>query len=385
MIDVPNSLGIYIHIPFCARKCRYCDFSSFPVNDPDVHREYIQKVIYELRVRRASFSAARDIPAADTIYIGGGTPSLIEASLITELLDAVYTTYDVTEDAEITIEVNPGTTDLEKIRQYRAAGINRLSVGAQSFSAETLAFLGRIHSPDDTIRCIDDARVAGFGNIGLDLIFGVPGQGLAGWEKDLEAAAAMEPAHISFYSLQIEEGTPLYEDFMHGRVEAVDEIEDRRMYHAAREYLAEQGFAHYEISNSAKPGYESRHNLKYWSMRPYAGFGAGAHSYFGGRRFSNKPGLTEYMGAKDDSEMIDQAHENSMSDNMSEFIFLGLRRTAGIELSRFSELFGKDFLELYREETERLIGRGLLELCGDALRLTALGLDLANSVFMEFV
>ena len=374
-------LGIYIHIPFCARKCRYCDFSSYPIDDADTHLSYIMQVIFELRARRAQLAGA----AVDTIYIGGGTPSLLDPAFITELLDAVYTTYRVTNDAEVTIEANPGTADPEKFRMYRAAGVNRLSIGAQSFDAATLSFLGRIHSAEDNVRCLMDAREAGFGNVSIDLIFGVPGQTLSAWERDLELALAFSPSHLSFYSLQIEEGTPLYEDRESGVFEPLDEIEDRRMYHFAKKYLAKNGLFHYEISNSAMPGRESRHNMKYWSMEPYAGFGAGAHSCYGGRRSSNKPGLAAYLTAEDVSEMTDTVHENTLSDDMGEYVFLGLRRTAGIGLSRFRARFGKDFWELYGEETERLIGRGLLERSGDTLRLTDLGLDLANTVFSEYV
>lgn len=383
-------LGIYIHIPFCVQKCRYCDFSSFPVNDPDTHLSYIMKVIYELRSRRPLLAegtggSCDSVPVVDTIYIGGGTPSLLEAGFITELLDALYTTYRVTDDAEVTIEVNPGTAEPGKLRRYLASGINRISVGAQSFDSRTLAFLGRIHSRDDSLRCVLDAQTAGFEDVNIDLIFGVPGQGLSGWEKDLEACTTLGPSHVSFYSLQIEEGTPLHTDYINGEFEALDEACDRSMYKAAKERLAEHGLLQYEISNSARPGHESRHNLKYWSLEPYAGFGAGAHSHLAGMRFSNKAGLTAYLTAEDDADMTDWVHENSLSDDMSEFVFLGLRRTAGIELSRFRAHFGKDFYELYGEETERLIGRGLLEQNGDSLRLTTLGLDLANNVFCEYV
>ena len=310
---------------------------------------------------------------------------MVEAGFISELLDAVYSTYRVGEDAEITIEANPGSAEYDKFKAYHAAGINRLSLGAQSYSADTLAFLGRIHSAADTEKSVEAARAAGFGNLSLDLIFAVPGQGFPGWENDLEQAVKLMPDHISFYGLQIEEGTPLFDDVMRGDIETADEILDRRMYRFAKEYLADHGLFQYEISNSARPGFESRHNLKYWTLEPYIGFGAGAHSHFGGRRFSNKPDLASYMAAEYDGDMVDFSHENTISDDMSEYIFLGLRRTAGIELSRFSEEFGRDFWELYGEETEKLIGRGLLEHSGDTLRLTPLGLDLANTVFSEYV
>ena len=350
-----------------------------------MHLNYILKVISEIRAKRALLQDGAGAPEVDTVYIGGGTPSLIDEGLILELLDAVYSTYRVAEGAEITLEVNPGTAVHEKFKAYRSAGVNRLSLGAQSFSPETLEFLGRIHTVADIVQSVEYARVAGFCNLSLDLIFGVPGQELVDWEEDLRQAVSLGSEHISFYGLQIEEGTLLFDDLSRGGFEAVDEVTDRKMYRFAKEYLADHGLYQYEISNSARPGCESRHNLKYWSMEPYIGFGAGAHSHFGGRRFSNTSDLVSYIAAESDSGMTDWSHENTLSDDMSEFIFLGLRRTVGIELSRFSEEFGRDFWEIYGEETEKLIGRGLLEHSEGRLRLTSLGLDLANTVFSEYV
>ena len=410
-----DSLGIYLHIPFCARKCRYCDFRSFPVADDGVHEAYTHQLIREIADRRAAYGGYQ----ADTVYIGGGTPSLLRPERIEEVLDAVYANFSITKDAEITIEVNPGTVTPDKFRAYRAAGVNRLSIGAQSFDAGTLSFLGRVHTAQDTLHCFRDAEAAGFENISLDLIFGAPGQTMEQWEADLETAVSLAPEHISFYGLQIEEGTPLFEDLLAGRVRETDELLDRQMYHLATGYLADEGFSHYEISNSARPGFASRHNLKYWSMDAYAGFGLAAHSYSpaqreakaylrnaggngkrkprwrsdypsaweGGRRFSNTGDLQAYLSAGGARDLMDWEHENSRAEDMSEFIFLGLRRTAGIELARFRETFGRDFRELYSEETQDLIARGLLELAngGDTLRLTALGLDLANIVFREYV
>jgi oxygen-independent coproporphyrinogen-3 oxidase len=380
--EVTDKLGIYVHIPFCARKCRYCDFVSFPVTDTDAHFAYTLKVVLEASEKARIFGTER---AADSIYLGGGTPSLIEPGFISEILDAVYAHFRVEDDCEITIEVNPASEAREKFQAYRSAGVNRVSIGVQSFDAEVLTFLGRLHAPEDAERAVADARSEGFDNINIDLMFGVPGQDLSSWERDLKKALKLAPEHISFYSLGIEEETPLFADLMAGRFTETDEILDRRMYHLAKEILAAAGFRHYEISNAALPGRESRHNLKYWSMAPYLGIGAAAHSYFGGRRFANTSNLTEYMAAAGAADMTNWAHKNTPGDEMSEFIFLGLRRTAGIRLSDFHSSFGRDFWELYGEETEKLIRRGLLEHDGDELRLTALGLDLANNVFSEYV
>ena len=384
-----KSLGLYIHIPFCVRKCRYCDFVSFPVGDPDAQLEYILQVIYELRAKRMfladSVDCKEEAPPVDTVYIGGGTPSAIETGFITELLDAVYSTYRVADDAEITIEVNPGTAGLSEFQAYKRAGINRVSIGAQSFDPAMLEFLGRIHSAEDAKRCILEAKDAGFENIGVDLIFGIPGQNQDGFQQDLETTVSLAPSHISYYSLQIEEKTPLYDAQMEGLFEPFDEVLDRQMYHTAKEFLSDNGFHQYEISNSAIPGKESRHNLKYWSLEPYAGFGVSAHSYINGLRISNTSELTSYLKAENDREMTDWMHRNTSADDMSEFIFLGLRRTSGIELSSFTSRFGKNFWDLYGEETNMLIGRGLLEEKSGSLRLTSLGLDVANIVFREYV
>jgi oxygen-independent coproporphyrinogen-3 oxidase len=377
-----DKLGLYVHIPFCARKCRYCDFVSFPVADRDAHFAYALKVVLEASEKAHIFGEGRSV---DTIYLGGGTPSFLEAGLVSEILDSLYAHFRVEDDCEITIEVNPVSATREKFRAYRSAGVNRVSIGVQSFDPEVLTFLGRLHTAEEAERAVADARVCGFDNLNIDLMFGVPGQDLASWERDLKKALKLAPEHISFYSLGIEEGTPLFEDLIAERIEETDEILDRRMYHLAKELLADAGFRHYEISNAALPGRESRHNLKYWSMDPYLGLGAAAHSYFDGRRFANTSNLTEYLAASGTTDMMNWAHENTPGDEMSEFIFLGLRRTAGIRLSDFHSSFGRDFWELYGEETEKLIRRGLLEQDGDELRLTALGLDLANNVFSEYV
>ncbi|MDR2611154.1 MAG: radical SAM family heme chaperone HemW [Clostridiales Family XIII bacterium] len=385
--DNPNrlndeSLGIYLHIPFCVRKCRYCDFLSFAGADADVIASYAHKLIGEISGRSVEFGPDRTV---DTVYFGGGTPSLLSPKLVGEVLDVVYARYRVADDAEITLEANPGTVSEDTLRGYIGAGVNRLSIGAQSFDAKKLRYLGRIHSAADTRDAFAYARAAGFGNIGMDLIFGVPGETIAGWLDDMDEALQLAPEHLSFYSLTPEKGTPVFQDIVGGRVTEVSEIDDRLMYHSAIERLAEAGYRHYEISNAAKPGYESRHNLKYWSLDDYVGFGLGAHSYCDGFRFANTERMMEYMSAVTPLSMMAWEHANTASDDMAEFIFLGLRRTDGIDLARFSAVFGMNFWDLYKEETDGLIERGLLEQAGDTLRLTRLGLDLSNRVFQEYV
>jgi oxygen-independent coproporphyrinogen-3 oxidase len=405
-------LGLYIHIPFCVRKCRYCDFLSFANENAGVQANYVAKLVSELVGRSIYF---RDECLVDSIYIGGGTPSLIAPKLIGDVLDAIYARFDVSEEAEVTIEANPGTTHTKQenpvipdlirdplpgtttiFKEYLDMGINRLSLGIQSFDDRQLAYLGRIHTAEQAISSYNSAVQSGFENINVDLIFGLPLQDLEAatspmrdpfklWMRDVATAIALDPAHISFYSLTIEEGTPIYGDVVNGAVRELGELEDRVMYHRAIEALTEAGYEHYEISNAAKPGRASRHNLKYWSMDDYLGVGIGAHSYIRGSRFANTSVWKDYMGAENHSLMTDWIHENTMNDEISEFIFLGLRKTEGIDLGAFEDRFGKRFMDLFRSETEDLIGRGLLVRDRERLRLTTLGLDLSNRVFVEFV
>jgi oxygen-independent coproporphyrinogen-3 oxidase len=297
----------------------------------------------------------------------------------------VYSRFHVCEDVEITIEANPGTADRSYLQSLRDVGVNRVSFGVQSFDDAMLHRLGRIHTAREAIAAYEAARVAGYDNVNIDLIFGLPDQGPESWARDLDNVLSLRPDHVSFYDLQLEEETPLYEDVMSGRLEALSDIDDRRMYHAAVETLTKGGYEHYEISNAALPGKRSRHNLKYWSMDDYLGFGLGAHSYLCGRRFSNTEFRGDYIKACSSDQMVSSYYNNTRGDEISEYIWLGLRRTDGISLSDFSARFGEDFMKIYAVETEGLIERRLLTREGDKLRLTALGLDLSNVVFREFV
>jgi oxygen-independent coproporphyrinogen-3 oxidase len=375
-------LGIYIHIPFCVRKCRYCDFLSFQDHAEGAVTQYLAQLEREIIDRSVVYGKEYSV---DSIFIGGGTPTVLTPLQIDNILDTVYARYRVTEDAEVTIEANPGTISLSGLIDLYSSGLNRISFGVQSFNDEKLKYLGRIHNADTAIKALFGARRAHFENINLDLIFGVPGETRAAWCNDLETAIHLEPEHISFYDLQIEEGTPVCEDVVRGRVEEVGELEDRLMYHDAIKKLKKAGYVHYEISNAARPGYESRHNLKYWSMEDYLGVGLGAHSYTSGRRFSTTEDLAVYLAADSSGEMTGEIYSNKRSDEISEFIFLGLRRTDGISLNAFRERFGVEFDALFADETRSLIERKLLQRNGDVLKLTQLGLDLSNVVFLEYV
>jgi oxygen-independent coproporphyrinogen-3 oxidase len=377
-----SSLGIYVHIPFCRSKCRYCNFLSSADADGREREQYVSQLRCEIAGKGEQYAAGRTV---DTIFLGGGTPTVLPAHVIDDIIEAVYARFRVDAAAEVTVEANPGTIDRRTLSELREAGVNRLSLGVQSFDDDMLRLLGRIHSAREAAEAYAAARVAGFDNVNIDLIFGLPGQTAQAWGADIRKAIGLRPEHISFYDLLLEEGTPLQADVAEGRLEALSDIEDRKMYHAATRALSDAGYVHYEISNAALKGRESRHNLKYWSMDDYLGIGLGAHSYISGRRSSNTEFMNDYLGARDSRQMVSNYYNNTKGDEMSEYVWLGLRRTKGISLSEFARKFGEDFMQLYAEETENLIERRLLAIEGDRLRLTPLGLDLSNVVFREFV
>lgn len=378
-----KDLGIYVHIPFCVKKCRYCDFNSFAGKSESAKREYVAKLMAELSGRSRAF---RNDYTVNSIFIGGGTPSTLEPYCIEEIMDCIYSLFRVAPDSENTIEANPGTADGMHFRKYLDSGINRLSLGIQSFDKDKRGYLGRVdtrlYGPEV---CFGFARRVGFLNISIDLMFGVPGEAPGVWENDVKMALKLNPEHISFYSLQVEEGTEVYRDISEGRAEPLTDVEDRLMYHHAVETLAAAGYVHYEISNAAKEGYASRHNLKYWSMRDYLGVGLGAHSYIDGVRFANTEDWNEYIIAGDHRMMTKWTHKNSLQEDISEYVFLGLRRLDGVDTAAFRDRFNKDFLEIYGFETEGLLRRGLVVFEDGKLRLTPLGIDLSNQVFMEYI
>jgi oxygen-independent coproporphyrinogen-3 oxidase len=377
-----GKLGIYVHIPFCKQRCRYCTFLSDDDTGDKERSLYVAQLRCEISGKSEQYAGGRIV---DTIFIGGGTPTILPAGEIDDIIEAIYSRFHVSEDVEITIEANPGTTDMNYMRSLRDVGVNRVSFGVQSFDDAMLLRLGRIHTASEAIIAYEAARAAGYDNVNIDLIFGLPDQSSASWERDLKNVLSLRPDHVSFYDLQLEEETPLYEDVISGRLEALSDIDDRRMYHATVEALTKGGYEHYEISNAALPGKLSRHNLKYWSLDDYLGFGLGAHSYICGRRFSNTEFRGDYIKAHTSDQMVSNYYNNTRGDEISEYVWLGLRRTAGISLSDFSDRFGEDFMKIFAVETEGLIERKLLMREGDKLNLTALGLDLSNVVFREFV
>ncbi|MGN0732797.1 MAG: radical SAM family heme chaperone HemW [Emergencia sp.] len=366
-----SRLGIYIHIPFCLARCRYCGFYSMAGSTADERRCYVDGLIEDIHEYGRVYGEQRIV---DTVFIGGGTPSILEHGEIERIMSALRGAFAVADDAEITIESNPKTLDREKLAEYRRAGVNRLSIGLQSFDPGCLKTLGRVHTVEDFVQNYEMARECGFDNINIDLMFAIPGHTMGIWEDTLDRAIALKPEHISFYSLQIEEGTPLYEMFITGEFDQIPDDLDRIMYHRAIEKLKAAGYEHYEISNAARPGKACRHNLKYWSMEEYLGIGSGASSYMEGVRFTEEP--------------VFEFHENSLQDDMSEYVFTGLRKTCGISLSDFQERFGMKLWEAFgdrRESLSEFFDSGLLVESGDRLYLSEEGLDVSNMIMAEFV
>lgn len=404
-----RNLSIYIHIPFCVRKCLYCDFLSGPASVGEVEN-YVNLLLREIKEQSVFYGDHRVV----SIFFGGGTPSLLPARETGRILEGVRDGFFVAEDAEITIECNPGTVTAQKLRDYITSGINRLSIGLQSTDDEELARIGRIHSYSDFLETYTAAREAGFRNINIDLMAGLPGQGMASYTKTLERVAALSPEHISAYSLILEEGTTLYVN--QDAYTFPDEEEDREMYELTGRYLAEAGFHRYEISNYAKEGQECRHNKVYWRRGDYAGFGLGASSMVQNVRWKNPEthmayaDCVEKMGHggsgralgsgsapciarpqdKSFAEMLRrtgrcEVQELTAEEQMEEFMFLGLRLTEGVDLKAFFRNFGKAAEDIYGRQIRSFLEQGFLERAGQRLRLTSRGIDVSNAVFAAFL
>ena len=385
-MTINKNPGIYVHIPFCVRKCNYCAFLS-GASDEALRERYVKALCEEIRIR-ARLMSDHAQGVFDTIFFGGGTPSLLMSAQVARIIDELKMNFDIDSEAEVTLESNPKALSMESLKGYRDAGVNRLSMGVQSMDDDILRRLGRIHTARDVIRDVQNAREAGFDNINLDLMFAVPGSSLETTLIDIEAVSRLEPEHISFYSLQLEEGTAFFKEFEMGKLtEVTDEI-DRAMYHAGTKLLKEKGYEHYEISNFAKRGYESRHNLKYWEMAPYLGLGLGASSFIDNSRVMNVCSLDEYFnltgkGLAPSAEV----HENSEHDNVAEAVFTGLRKLEGI---RYEDVLGsyEEFWEYYSdvfEEAREYEREGKLVIGEDGMRLTDEGIDISNSIMALFV
>jgi oxygen-independent coproporphyrinogen-3 oxidase len=386
ILQLLETVSLYLHIPFCHTRCHYCDFNTYagilPLREP-----YVRALLTEIGMAGTVAQLSDGKPRRSrTIFFGGGTPSLLSVSQISRILNACYTNFAVDKDAEITLEANPGTLSQEQLIGLRAAGINRLSMGAQSFDAELLKALGRIHSPKDITKAVHDARVAGFPSINVDFMFGLPGQTMSHWRETIDRALDLHIEHLSLYSLIIEEGTPFYTWTHEGRITPGDEDLCADMYEYADERLQEAGYKNYEISNWSLPGFQSRHNLTYWHNLPYLGMGAGAYSSFGGRRFSDVRDPVEYIRLlkthqwpEAESETIDKAQA------MSETAFLALRTAQGLHLPTFEQRFAIPFTQFVGDRLRFVEEAGLLEREPDRLRLSKRGRLLGNEVFLRLL
>lgn len=365
--------GLYIHIPFCKKKCKYCDFQSFSGCEKDFSA-YLDALTDEMSEYKGE--------KVDSVFIGGGTPTLLDAESLNILLRAISSNFILAENTEFTIESNPKTLTPEKLSVLKGCGVNRLSIGVQSFNDTELSAIGRIHNAEAAAAAFKMARECGFGNINLDIMFSLPKQTRESFEKTLNEVIELNPEHISCYSLILEEGTPLFDEVQSGKVSLPDDETDRKNYELACEKLKNAGYIQYEISNFASTGFECRHNIKYWDCDEYIGLGVSAHSYYKGKRFSNTLSLTEYLKGSYRSGEKDVLTDR---DKISEFMIMGFRKTKGIKKDEFKKRFGRELKDVFGSETEKFKKAGLMAENGEYIYLTPEGVNVSNSILCEFV
>lgn len=374
--------GLYIHIPFCHQICNYCDFNKFFFKDQPVD-EYIETLGKELALWKAE--GAFDEPL-ETVFLGGGTPTSLEPAQLERLTALIHRNVSLVEGYEWSSEANPDELTKDKMQVLFDAGVNRLSMGVQTFDAELLKRIGRTHEPADIRRAVEDARSIGFENISFDLMYGLPGQTMEQWKDTLERAYAFDLPHFSAYSLIIEPKTVFYNLMSKGKLKTVTEELEAEMYAVLMEEMDKRGRKQYEISNFAVPGFESRHNLIYWDNESYIGAGAGAHGYVKGIRYSNAGPLKKYMEPlQGGSRPVFSEHTVPLHEQMEEELFLGLRKTAGVSIAHFNKKFGQPMQEIYGEILAKEQGKGNLAIDGDFVKLTHKGRFVGNEVFEQFL
>jgi len=369
-------MAIYVHVPFCKQKCAYCDFASFAGCEA-MWEPYFDALGGEIAAWADKLRAYR----ARSIFFGGGTPSLVPCGMIVGVMDQIRSCVEIAPDAEITIEANPGTVDLQKLRAYRAAGINRISFGVQSFDAVLLKNLGRIHTPGEAEEAVHMAREAGFENISIDLMYALPGQTMAQWRDTIQKAVSLPVQHISAYSLIVEEGTQMARRVAAGIAQVPGDDEVNEMQRMAVCLLEKAGLMRYEVSNYARPGHESRHNITYWQGGEYLGLGSAAHSLMENSRFSNPPELERYLAGE---RMLDKA-ERSLKDRREEALMLSTRMVRGLDLDAWRQSFGDSLEETKAREIRKLEKYGFIEIADGFLRLTPIGLEMQDSVVLELM
>lgn len=379
-LSYQKPFALYVHIPFCSGKCNYCDFYSERYSHSALEGFY-QGIHQEIEL----YASLIDQPVLKTIYIGGGTPSLIKPTYLVGLIKKIRQHFDFSMLKEISLEANPGSITEDKLLKYREAGINRISLGVQSFNDKELSFLGRKHTVKQALEAVELLQGI-FQNYNLDLIFAIPGQSLESWQKTLKQVLSFQAPHLSIYNLQIEEGTPLANMLAEGKIKAVDDDLDAQMYLLARELFNSHHYKQYEISNFSRKGFDSIHNQIYWHYQPYLGMGPAAVSFDGRIRFTNKADLRKYISSLTNSVLpVENIERLSIKEQISEMIFMGLRLTDGISLTGFNNRFAVDFLKLYQLEIEDCLSKGLIEIKDKHIRLSEKGLLLGNEVFMKFL
>ncbi|MBY1379491.1 radical SAM family heme chaperone HemW [Clostridioides difficile] len=389
-------LGLYVHIPFCVKKCKYCDFNSYKM-DIDSKKRYIEDLKIEMELysnklykdnkyKNKECCSLNKNDKITSIFVGGGTPSILTSDEIREVFISIKEMFEIDENAEITIECNPGILTLEKLKTMKEIGINRLSIGLQAIQEKHLNFIGRIHTYEEFEKNYKDALSVGFKNINIDLMYSLPNQTLCDWKETLEKVVHLNPTHISAYSLILEEGTELYNMYESNKFELIDENVDIEMYEYTINYLKSKGYNQYEISNYSKEGYNCEHNILYWECEHYIGIGAGASGYINENRYNNVESLEDYHLSLVKREKPIQENEIlSEKDMIEEKIFMGLRMNKGIKFEDFKKKFGIDFREKYNKQIEMLLARKLINQSFEGIQLTQKGREISNSVFIEFM
>ncbi len=376
-----KELGIYVHIPFCKKKCYYCDFVSYANKE-----EYINRYVKALEKECDTYNLNQY--NVTSIFIGGGTPSYIESKYIKEILEKIKSKFKINNNCEITIEINPGTVDKQKLKQYKDIGINRLSIGLQSVNNTLLKQIGRIHTYEDFLETYNTAKKIGFENINIDLILAIPNQTLEDIKNQMNEILKLNPTHISTYSLIIEEGTPMEKMVQEKKYSLPDENTERKIYWYVKNILEKNGYIHYEISNFAKRKKESIHNKNCWEQKEYIGLGVAAHSYIGNIRYSNIENIEKYISNIEEGKVYINKiiHEKqSTIDKQKEYMLLGLRKIEGVSINKFKNKFIENPIFLFKKEFDKLEKEKLIEIDGDYIRLTNKGIDLANIVWQEFI
>lgn len=375
-------LGLYIHVPFCAQKCNYCDFNSYKIKESNEKQEYLKSIEREILLYKKEFKDKE----FTSIFLGGGTPSILTADELTVLMNSIYDNLKIAKDAEITIECNPGTLNKEKLKRIKELGINRLSMGLQVIQNHHLKYIGRIHTYEQFEQNYKDAKSIGIDNINVDLMYSLPNQSFDEWKETLEKIIKLQPSHISAYSLILEEGTKFYDMYLNKEFELNDEDSDIKIYEYTIDTLSKNGYYQYEISNYAKDGCECKHNIVYWKCDNYLGLGPGASGYINNYRYSNICDVNEYNKCLEENKKpIEEKNTLSKKDEIEEFIFMGLRMNEGIDLNDFYNRFNIKFQEKYKDILDKLKHLNLIIEQNNRVALTQKGREISNTVFIEFI